>query len=69
MKQLMTIVLECPVDEVQLESYRLGLEVLWPFQIWACAGDATINHDDQRKEGKKSLSACIENQFDMDRKS
>lgn len=39
--QLMTIVVQRPSDEAQLQSYLLGLEVLWPFQIASYAGDAT----------------------------
>lgn len=46
----MTIVVRRPSDEAQLESYLLGLEVLWPFQIAAFAGDATASQVDQQNE-------------------
>jgi len=46
----MTIVVRRPSDEAQLESFLLGLEVLWPFQIAAFAGDATAIQVDQQHE-------------------
>lgn len=46
----MTIVVKRPSDEAQLQSYLLGLEVLWPFQIAAIPGDATATQVDQQNE-------------------
>lgn len=46
----MTIVVRRPSDEAQLESFLLGLEVLWPFQIAAYAGNATADQVDQQYE-------------------
>ncbi len=46
----MTIVVQRPSNEAELESYLLGLEVLWPFQIAAFAGDATASQLNQQYE-------------------
>ena len=40
-QELITIVVERPGDAARLQSYLLGLEILWPFQVAAFAGDAT----------------------------
>jgi hypothetical protein len=46
--QLMTLVVVRPLDEARLNSFLLGLEVLWPFQVAAFVGDATIIDCGQR---------------------
>lgn len=40
----MTILVRRPCDQAQLQSYLLGLEVLWPFQVAVYAGDVTAPH-------------------------
>ncbi|MDH1501412.1 hypothetical protein [Comamonas terrigena] len=58
--QLMTIVVRRPSDEAQLESFLLGLEVLWPFQIVAYAGNATVVQVDQQHEHETATHESLD---------
>jgi len=58
--QLMTIVVRRPSDEAQLESFLLGLEVLWPFQIAAYAGNATADQVDQHHEHETATHESLD---------
>ena len=56
----MTIVVQRPSDEAQLQSFLLGLEVLWPFQVATFAGDATGGRGDRNVEHEAATHEAID---------